>query len=53
VFTGLTAHDAADAQMALAVEGDQADPMSAGRSRFYLNFINLFLFMPRFLGKKN
>ena len=55
VFTGLTAHDAQRMrQMALAVEGDQAGSYAVGGAlSLYLNFINLFLFMLRFLGKKN
>ena len=55
VFTGLTAHDAQRMrQMALAVEGGQAGAYAVGGAlSLYLNFINLFLFMLRFLGKKN
>jgi uncharacterized protein len=55
VFTGLTAYDAQKMRrMALAVDGDQAGSYAVGGAlSLYLDFINLFLFMLRFLGRKN
>ena len=52
VFTGLTAYDAQRLrQMALAVPEGQAGSVAiAGALSLYLNFINLFLFMLRFMG---
>ena len=52
VFTGLTAYDAQRLrQMALAVPDGQAGSVAiAGALSLYLNFINLFLFMLRFMG---
>ncbi len=55
VFTGLTAYDAQKMRrMALAVEGEQAGSYAVGGAlTLYLDFINLFLFILRFLGRKN
>jgi hypothetical protein len=55
VFTGLTAYDAQKMrQMALAVEGEQAGSYAVGGAlSLYLDFINLFLFVLRFMGKKD
>jgi FtsH-binding integral membrane protein len=52
VFTGLTAYDAQRLrQMALAIPEGQAGSVAiAGALSLYLNFINLFLFMLRFMG---
>jgi FtsH-binding integral membrane protein len=52
VFTGLTAWDAQRLKsMALAVEGGQATQYAVvGALALYLDFINLFLFLLRFLG---
>jgi FtsH-binding integral membrane protein len=52
VFTGLTAYDAQRLRhMALAVPEGQAGSLAiAGALSLYLNFINLFLFMLRFMG---
>jgi uncharacterized protein len=52
VFTGLTAWDAQRLkQMALAVEGGNATQYAVvGALALYLDFINLFLFLLRFLG---
>ena len=52
VFTGLTAWDAQRLKsMALAVEGGRATQYAVvGALALYLDFINLFLFLLRFLG---
>jgi FtsH-binding integral membrane protein len=52
VFTGLTAWDAQRLKaMALAVEGGTATQYAVvGALALYLDFINLFLFLLRFLG---
>ncbi len=52
VFTGLTAWDAQRLKaMALAVEGGHASQYAiVGALALYLDFINLFLFLLRFLG---
>jgi FtsH-binding integral membrane protein len=52
VFTGLTAWDAQRLKsMALAVEGGNATQYAVvGALALYLDFINLFLFLLRFLG---
>jgi FtsH-binding integral membrane protein len=52
VFTGLTAYDAQRLRlMALAIPEGQAGSVAiAGALSLYLNFINLFLFMLRFMG---
>ena len=52
VFTGLTAWDAQRLKaMALAVDGGRASQYAVvGALSLYLNFINLFLFLLRFLG---
>jgi FtsH-binding integral membrane protein len=52
VFTGLTAWDAQRLRaMALSVEGGMAGQYAVvGALSLYLNFINLFLFLLRFLG---
>jgi FtsH-binding integral membrane protein len=52
VFTGLTAYDAQRLKaMALAVEGGTASQYAiVGALALYLDFINLFLFLLRFLG---
>jgi FtsH-binding integral membrane protein len=52
VFTGLTAWDAQRLrQMALAIPEGQAGSLAiVGALSLYLNFINLFLFMLRFMG---
>jgi FtsH-binding integral membrane protein len=52
VFTGLTAWDAQRLKsMALAVEGSHATQYAVvGALALYLDFINLFLFLLRFLG---
>jgi uncharacterized protein len=52
VFTGLTAWDAQRLKsMALAVEGSNSTPYAVvGALALYLDFINLFLFLLRFLG---
>lgn len=54
VFTGLTAYDAQKMrQMALAVEGEQAGSYAVGGAlSLYLDFINLFLFVLRFVGSR-
>ena len=54
VFTGLTAWDAQRLrQMALAVPDGQARSVAiAGALSLYLNFINLFLFLLRFMGRR-
>jgi FtsH-binding integral membrane protein len=52
VFTGLTAWDAQRLkQMALALPGGQLGSYAiVGALSLYLDFINLFLFLLRFLG---
>jgi FtsH-binding integral membrane protein len=52
VFTGLTAWDAQRLKaMALSVDGGMAGQYAVvGALSLYLNFINLFLFLLRFLG---
>ncbi len=52
VFTGLTAWDAQRLkQMAVAVpEGQSGSYAVVGALALYLDFINLFLFLLRFLG---
>ena len=52
VFTGLTAWDAQRLkQMAVAIPGERAGAYAVvGALTLYLNFINLFLFLLRFLG---
>src|SRR5262249_19660391 len=54
VFTGLTAWDAQRLrQMALAVpEGQSGSYAIVGALTLYLNFINLFPFMLRFMGSR-
>jgi FtsH-binding integral membrane protein len=54
LFTLLTAHDAQQLKaMALAVPDSQAGSFAVvGALRLYLNFINLFLFLLRFLGNR-
>ncbi len=53
VFTGLTMWDAQRLKsMALQVEGDQVGSYAIGGAlSLYLDFINLFLFMLRFMGR--
>jgi FtsH-binding integral membrane protein len=55
VFTGLTAYDAQKMRrMALAVEGPQAGSYAVGGAlSLYLDFINLFLFILRFFGRRD
>lgn len=55
VFTGLTAYDAQKMrQMALQVEGPQAGSYAVGGAlSLYLDFINLFLFILRFFGRRD
>ena len=52
VFTGLTAYDAQRLkQMALALPGGQLGSYAiVGALSLYLDFINLFTFLLRFLG---
>ena len=54
VFTGLTAWDTQRLrQMALAMPGGQTGSLAiVGALSLYLNFINLFLFMLRFVGSR-
>ena len=54
LFTLLTAHDAQQLKdMALSVPDSQAGSFAVvGALRLYLNFINLFLFLLRFLGNR-
>jgi FtsH-binding integral membrane protein len=54
VFTGLAAYDAQRLkEMALAVPGGQVGSLAVlGALSMYLNFINLFLFLLRFLGNR-
>ena len=55
VFTGLTAYDAQRLkQMALALpEGQVAGHAIAGALALYLDFINLFLMLLRFTGRRD
>jgi uncharacterized protein len=55
VFTGLTAYDAQKMRrMAVELDGESAGSYAvAGALTLYLDFINLFLFLLRFLGRKN
>jgi FtsH-binding integral membrane protein len=54
VFTGLTAYDAQRLKtMALAMpEGQTGSYAIVGALALYLDFINLFLFLLRFLGNR-
>lgn len=54
VFTGLTAYDAQKLKsMALALEGRESGGYAiTGALALYLDFINLFLFLLRFLGRR-
>jgi len=54
VFTGLTAYDAQRLKaMALAMPGGQTGSYAVvGALALYLDFINLFLFLLRFLGQR-
>ena len=54
VFTGLTAYDAQRLKaMALALpEGQTGSYAIVGALALYLDFINLFLFLLRFLGNR-
>lgn len=54
VFTGLTAWDAQKLKsMALALEGQESGAYAiSGALALYLDFINLFLFLLRFLGRR-
>jgi FtsH-binding integral membrane protein len=54
VFTGLTAWDAQRLrQMALDTPGGQTGSLAiVGALTLYLDFINLFLFMLRFMGSR-
>ena len=54
VFTGLTMWDAQRLKgMALQVEGEQAGSYAIGGAlALYLDFINMFLFMLRFMGRR-
>jgi len=55
VFTGLTAWDAQRLkQMALAIPGGQAGGYAiVGALSLYLDFINLFLMLLRFTGRRD
>jgi FtsH-binding integral membrane protein len=53
VFTGLTAYDAQQLKQMVAMPAGQTGSYAiVGALALYLNFINLFLFMLRFLGSR-
>jgi FtsH-binding integral membrane protein len=54
LFTGLTAYDAQQLkQMALSIPGGRAGSYAiVGALKLYLDFINLFLFLLRFMGNR-